>query len=297
MHKKMNFFIYLYAVLYSISIIYTTSNDMIKQLNQILMSGTKANALQHVRTLSAIPNLVQLYNAPSISERDKNVALLLLLTIARHCRNKERRDAARVSLRILGIAYEMECARHEDCLCETTDKCICSAFKSLYEQLQRELDASKSWEFWENHMLERLVWLVENDENESHPTDDTLSEVMDDALTKLRYSLFMLKFHEYFSNRLTLRHLHTLFIEFIEITKSVYDEQVKQDSDDQDPCTECDGCYLCFSPLKRFLKEYKDKSSHVREILQKRLLSTRTEKEKKLIQQMMDQLNAMLIGK
>jgi hypothetical protein len=145
-------------------------------------------------------------------------------------------------------------------------------------------------------MFERLVWLVENDEKESHPTDDTLSEVMDDALTKLRISLFMSKFHEYFSNIRSLSVLHTLFIEFITISESVYGDLIP-DWKEQDPCMDCEGCLTCFSPLKRFLKEYKDKSSHVREILQKRLSSAKTNDEVFLIQQMMVKLNAMLIGK
>lgn len=231
-------------------------------MKQMLTAKNDERAMVPLLELSSIAFLEKLYVDAETPENSKMLAKLLLLTIAQRSRKAGRKEEAVKALLGLNIV----CIDNHACEnVEPECKCCRCVMKSIYDDMDPTINDTCI--YWDYKCIRFLAWLVENDENLSPHS----SETMEDAFNMFRCAFFMSSFMQLYDGHLRLDALNRLLDNFINITVDAYNAMNPKYDGYIDRC---------------FLQEHQTRALHIRTVLQKKMTLV-DESKKDVIHQML----------
>jgi hypothetical protein len=245
---------------------------MVDILILILFSADNKVAIQHLRVLSNIQNLIKLYSNPEKSDHEKRLILMLLLTIERYSKTPDRKEEASTALLELGIM-------------PTT---FARKLQELYDELDPCINHHQS--YWVYRVSMWLVYLVQNYEKGSY----YCSEAMTEAMEMVQRTFFMMTFVDLFDGCHSVQYLNGLLTRFVHISTDTYNQmnpqyallQLGEEEEEQEKYVD---------PL--FLQEHDVSHTHILQVLRHKLAESTSDEEKKMIGEMLKRLadlNALL---
>jgi hypothetical protein len=263
----------------------------------ILFSADNKVAIQHLRDLTNIPNLIELYRDPQKSEHEERLVLMLLLTIARHSKTPDRKEEARAALLELGIVSKNNLTYVQHgyglCECKGCSQCMCMAYALKLQQLYDELNPciNEHQSYWVYRVTTWLVYLVQNYEK----TSSSCSTATMEGMAMVQRTFFMLSFVRLFDGCSSVQCLNDRLTRFIENSQDTYNKMNPQYAPLQlgEEEEEKEDKYV--DPL--FLQEHDVSHTHILQVLQHKLAESTNHEEETMIREMLDKiadLNALL---